>query len=71
MVWVRDGYHKEGYRRDLQHHQFLTIIFHACVMKRENEERRKNAEKEKLQLGIQWIWKPGFSLPPKSQSKAM
>ena len=28
-------------------------------------------QNENLQLGIPWIWKPGFSLPPKSHRKAM
>ena len=40
-------------------------------MKKANNERRKNAEKENLRLGKPWIWKPGFSLPLKSQGRAM
>ena len=28
-------------------------------------------QRKNLQLGIPWIWKPGFSLPPKSQSNTI
>ena len=62
---------QRGLREGCATSSILFSIFHACVMKRANEDRRKNAEKENLQLGIPWTWKPGFSLPPKSQSKAM
>ena len=63
--WVSQS----GLREGCPASPILFSIFHACAMKKANEERRKNAEKENLQLGIQWIWKPGFSLPPKSQSR--
>ena len=62
---------QRGLREGCATSPILFSIFHACAIKRANEERRKNAEKENLQLGIPWTWKPGFSLPPKSQSKAM
>ena len=41
-----------------------------CVMKLACKERRNQAERNSMIIGITWIWKPGYSFPPKSQTKA-
>ena len=40
-------------------------------MKLAYEERGNQAEKHDMSIGIPWIWEPGYSFPPKSQTKAM
>ena len=41
-------------------------------MKLANEERRaQEAEKHNMSIGIPWIWKSGYSFPPKSQTNVM
>ena len=49
----------------------LFNIYHACVIKLANKERRNQAERNSMIIGMPWIWKPGYSFPPKSQIKAM
>ena len=40
-------------------------------MKLAEKERRNQAEGNNMSIGIPWIGKPGYSFPPKSQTKAM
>ena len=40
-------------------------------MKLAEKERSNQAEGNNMSIGIPWIWKPGYSFPPKSQTKAM
>ena len=40
-------------------------------MKLAEKERSSQAKGNNMSIGIPWIWKPGYSFPPKSQTNAM
>ena len=62
---------QRGLREGCATSPILFNIYHACVMKLANKERRNQAERNSMTIGIPWIWKSGYSFPPKSQTKTM
>ena len=51
---------QRGLREGCTTSPILFSIFHACVMKRANEERRKNAEKREFVIGNTMDLEAGF-----------
>ena len=49
----------------------LFSICYVCVMKEAEKERSNQAKGNNMSIGIPWMWKPGYSFPPKSQTKAI
>ena len=62
---------QRGLREGCATSPILFNIYHACVMKLAEKERSNQAKGNNMSIGIPWIWKPGYSFPPKSQTKAM
>ena len=62
---------QRGLREGFATSPILFSIYHACVMKLAEKERRNQAEGNNMSIGIPWIGKPGYSFPSKSQTKAM
>ena len=62
---------QRGLKEGCATYSILFNIYHACVMKLAEKERRNQAEGINTRIGIPWIWKPDYSFPPKSQTKAM
>ena len=62
---------QRGLRERCATSPILFNIYHACVLQLANTERRAQAEIHNMNIGIPWIWKPGYSFLPKSQTKAM
>ena len=62
---------QRGLREGCTTSPIVFNIYHACVIKLAEKERRNQADGNNMSIGIRWIWRPGYSFPPKSQTKAM
>jgi len=51
---------QRGLREGCATSPILLNIYHACVMKLAENERRNQAEGNNISVGIPWIWRPGY-----------
>ena len=60
-----------GLREGCATSPILFNIYHSAAMRQAAEEREKSAQEKGLNVGIEFSWRPGNSLPPKSTKQAI